>query len=106
MAADPAVVGIVTQTDGVVLGVDVDRVAEVDQQQFEDSFAPVAMSGIVRCKVDATYAAISVGDLLTTSPTPGHAMKAEAATPGTILGKALESMDDGTGSIRVLVMLR
>jgi len=106
MAADAAVVGIVTETDGVVLGAALDRFAEIDQQQFEDSFAPVAMSGIVRCKVDASYAAISVGDLLSTSPTPGHAMLAEAATPGTILGKALESMDNGTGTIRVLVMLR
>jgi len=106
MAADAAVVGIVTSTDGVVLGAGVDRFAEVDQQQFEDSFAPVAMSGIVRCKVDASYAAIGVGDLLSTSPTPGHAMRAEMATPGTILAKALESMDDGTGTIRVLVMLR
>jgi len=33
-------------------------------------------------------------------------MRAEAATPGTILGKALESMDDGTGTIRVLVTRR
>ena len=106
MAADAAVVGIVTETDGVVLGAALDRFAEIDQQQFEDSFAPVAMSGIVRCKVDASYAAIGVGDLLSTSPTPGHAMRAEAATPGTILGKALESMDNGTGTIRVLVMLR
>ncbi len=106
MAADAAVVGIVTEADGLVLGAGLDRFAEIDQQQFEDSFAPVAMSGIVRCKVDASYAAISVGDLLSTSPTPGHAMRAEAATPGTILGKALESMDYGTGTIRVLVMLR
>jgi len=60
----------------------------------------------VRCKVDATYAAIDVGDLLSTSPTPGHAMRAETAAPGTILGKALGSIDDGTGIIRVLVMLR
>jgi hypothetical protein len=106
MAADAAVVGVVTETDGVVLGAGLERFAELDQQRFEDSFAPVAMSGIVRCKVDASYAAIGVGDLLSTSPTPGHAMRAESATPGTILGKALESMDNGTGTIRVLVMLR
>lgn len=60
----------------------------------------------MRSKVDASCAAIGVGDLLSTSPTPGHAMLAEAATPGTILGKALESMDIGTGTIRVLVMPR
>jgi hypothetical protein len=31
----------------------------------------------VYCKVDAQYASIEVGDLLTSSPTPGCAMKAE-----------------------------
>src|SRR5208282_3335391 len=31
----------------------------------------------VCCKVDADYASIEVGDLLTTSSTAGHAMKAE-----------------------------
>jgi hypothetical protein len=33
-------------------------------------------------------------------------MRSKAAAPGTILGKALESMDNGTGIIRVLVMFR
>jgi hypothetical protein len=132
MAADPAVVGVVTEADGVVLGDSLDRLAALDDrlageleaaraagdgrgleearaglmERFGGTFAPVAMSGIVRCKVDASYAAIEVGDLLATSPTPGHAMRAEEAVPGTILGKALEAKDDGTGRIRMLVMLR
>ena len=50
--------------------------------------------------------ATDVGDPLSSSPMPGHAMRAQEATPGTIVGKALESMDNGTGTIRVLVMLR
>ena len=57
---------------------------------------------------------ISPGDLLTTSSTPGHAMKAEPVTiegveiyaPGTILGKALEPLEEGTGVILVLVTLQ
>ena len=47
-----------------------------------------------------------VGDLLTTSPTPGHAMRADDPRPGTIVGKALEPLESGTGMVRVLVMLR
>jgi hypothetical protein len=43
---------------------------------------------------------------LMTSPTPGHAMRADDAKPGMILGKAMESLDSGTGLIRILVMLR
>src|SRR5712671_6273425 len=35
---------------------------------------PIALLGKVFCKVDAQFGAIAVGDLLTTSPTPGHAM--------------------------------
>ena len=68
--------------------------------------APVAFSGVVVCKVDAGYGEIRVGDLLTASATPGHAKRADDPQLGTILGKALEPLDDGIGSIRVLVMLR
>jgi len=48
---------------------------------------------------------VRVGDLLTTSPTAGHAMRARDALPGTVFGKALESLDVGTGLVRMLVML-
>ena len=60
------------------------------------------------CKVDAQYAAIEVGDLLTTSPTPGHAMKAVESDKafGAVLGKALGSLDTGQGMIPLLVTLR
>ncbi len=61
---------------------------------------------VAACKVDAGYGSVRPGDLLTTSPTPGHAMLALDPRPGTILGKALESLDAGTGLIKVLVMLR
>jgi hypothetical protein len=63
-----------------------------------------ALYGVV--KVDAGYGAIRAGDLLVTSPTAGYAMRTLEAVPGTILGKALEPMETGTGTIRVLVTLR
>ena len=56
--------------------------------------------------MNAGYGAIEPGHLLATSPTPGHAMRSDDALPGTILGKALEGLDTGTGMILVLVMLR
>ena len=37
---------------------------------------PIALIGKVYCKVDANYSSIEIGDLLTTSDTPGYAMKA------------------------------
>ncbi len=69
---------------------------------------PLALAGRVRCKVDANYGAIQVGNLLTTSPTPGHAMRVSdpSRAVGAIIGKALEPWDKGTGTILVLVMLR
>ena len=67
---------------------------------------PVALSGIALCKVDAGYGAVLPGDLLTTSPTPGHAMRTDNALPGTVIGKAIEPLDAGVGLIKVLVMLR
>jgi hypothetical protein len=59
------------------------------------------------CKVDADLGAIETGDLLTTSPTPGHAQKASDASraPGAVLGKALAPLGSGRGIIPMLVSL-
>ena len=76
------------------------------RQTFEATHAAVALSGTVACKVDAGYGAIEAGDLLVASPTPGHAMRSEEHAPGTIIGKAMGSLDAGTGTVKVLVMLR
>jgi hypothetical protein len=67
---------------------------------------PLALPGIAECRVDAGYGSVRPGDLLVTSPTPGHAMRAHEAAAGTILGKAAESLETGTGTIRILVMPR
>ena len=71
-----------------------------------DGEIPVAVVGIVPCKVSAENGPISRGDLLVTSSTPGHAMRADNPPPGTILGKALEPLESGTGVILVLVTLQ
>jgi hypothetical protein len=80
----------------------------LDKQQSEGTRQPIALLGKVYCKVDTRYAAIEVGDLLTTSPTPGHAMK--AADPvkafGAVIGKALAPISRGTGMIPILVALQ
>jgi hypothetical protein len=66
---------------------------------------PMAVAGIVPCKVSAENGSIQPGDLLVTSATPGHAMRDEDPDVGTVLGKALEPLAAGTGTIRVLVTL-
>jgi hypothetical protein len=99
---DARVAGVVSEQPGVLLG------------EGGADKAKIAHSGRVRVKVDADYGAISVGDLLVTSPTPGYAMRSTPVTigdamlhrPGTLLGKALESIADGRGEILVLLILQ
>ncbi len=68
---------------------------------------PVAITGIVPCKVSAENGPIQRGDLLVTSSTPGHAMRAgDNPPPGSVLGKAMQSLESGTGSIVILVTLQ
>ena len=69
---------------------------------------PLALVGRVPVKADAGYGAIRVGDLLTTSATPGHAMRCadRLQCVGAIVGKALEPLDGGTGVILALVTLQ
>jgi hypothetical protein len=68
----------------------------------------VATTGRVRMKVDATSGPIRIGDLLVTGEKEGFAMKsqpinvggAQIHRPGTLIGKALEPLEGGTGEIR------
>jgi hypothetical protein len=69
---------------------------------------PLAVVGIVPCKVSAENGSIQAGDLLVTSSTPGHAMKGtdRSLMLGAVVGKALEPLQKGTGVIQVLVTLQ
>jgi hypothetical protein len=68
----------------------------------------LALVGKVYCKVDANYAPVEIGDMLTTSPTHGHAMKAVDTVKsfGAVIGKALRPISAGAGLIPVLVTLQ
>ena len=104
-AYDTTVAGIVSTAPGVSLGT---------SETGNEGEKLIAVAGRVSCKVDASYAPIKPGDLLTTSDTPGHALKAQPVViggveiyrPGTTIGKALEPLDSGIGVIDVLVTLQ
>jgi hypothetical protein len=69
----------------------------------------VALAGRVYCNVDATEVGVEPGDLLTTSTTPGYAMKVTnyERAQGAILGKAMQTLEKGRkGQILVLVTLQ
>jgi hypothetical protein len=56
---------------------------------------------------DASFGAIAPGDLLTSSDTPGHAMKASdhERSHGCVIGKAMTGLEEGRGLVLVLVNL-
>lgn len=102
-AYDRRVAGIVSGADGVKTGMLMGQAGT-----RADGELPVALTGRVYCKVDARYGAIEPGDLLTTSPNPGHAMKVrdQGQAQGAILGKAMTSLESGQGLVLVLVSLQ
>ena len=69
---------------------------------------PLAVVGIVPCKVTTENGPIRVGDLLVSSSTPGYAMKGtdRSRMLGAVVGKALDPLTKATGTIQVLVTLQ
>jgi hypothetical protein len=80
----------------------------LDKQASSAGRASVALVGKVYCKVDADFAPITVGDLLTSSARAGFAMKATdpAQAFGAVIGKALRPLRAGQGMIPILVALQ
>jgi len=72
------------------------------------SEVPLAVMGIVPCKVSAENGAIGVGDMLVASSQAGYAMKGtdRARMLGAVVGKAMEPLSGGRGMIQVLVTLQ
>jgi hypothetical protein len=102
-AYDSTVAGVVSGAGGVKPGMMMGQVGTV-----ADGKHPVALTGRVYCQVDARYGAIVPGDLITTSDTPGHAMKASDSdrARGAIIGKAMTGLESGRGLVLVLVSLQ
>ncbi len=82
-------------------------VPDLPKQKVNDNRIPVTIVGIVTCNVSAENGPISVGDLLVTSGTAGHAMCSDDTTAiGTVLGKALGELTSGLGQIKILLTLQ
>ncbi|HBB88167.1 MAG TPA: hypothetical protein DC047_11170 [Blastocatellia bacterium] len=101
-AYDTRVAGVVSAQPGITLG------------EKGENKVLVATTGRVGVTVDASRAPIHIGDLLVTSDLPGVAMKSEPImiggrqihSPGTLIGKALEPLEKGSGKILVLLSLQ
>jgi hypothetical protein len=98
---DPAVAGVVSAAGDFSPGVVLDRGATNDRPRVT-----LALVGKVCCWADAAGGPIRPGDLLTTSATAGHAMRAEPGrAAGAMLGKALGPLPRGRGLVPILVAL-
>jgi hypothetical protein len=102
-AYDRTVAGVISGAGDVQPGMLMGQQGTAADGQF-----PVALTGRVYVWVDASYGAVNPGDLLTTSNTAGHAMKVTDydQAQGTILGKAMTSLESGRGLVLVLVTLQ
>lgn len=101
-AYDRRVAGIVSGANGVKPGI------SLHQEGLLEGGENVALSGRVYVQADASIDVIRPGDLLTTSDTPGHAMKVSDRdrSQGSILGKAMTGLREGRGMVLVLVTLQ
>ena len=99
---DTKVAGIVSGANGINPGIALHQDGALEGGQN------VALSGRVYVLADATAGVIEPGDLLTTSSTPGHAMKVadHLRAQGAVIGKAMTGLEEGKGMVLVLVTLQ
>ncbi|MCO6437601.1 MAG: hypothetical protein J5J06_10975 [Phycisphaerae bacterium] len=102
-AYDRTVAGVISGAGGVRPGM-----VMAQSGTIADGSHHIALTGRVYCLCDARSKPIRPGDLLTTSETPGHAMRVDDTTraQGAILGKAMTALDEGRGLVLVLVSLQ
>jgi len=98
-----------TRVAGVISGAgDYKPGLVLDKKQSDESRRSISLIGKVYCKVDADSLPVEVGDMLTTSFVPGHAMKASDPVKafGAVIGKALRPLRKGKALIPILIALQ
>jgi hypothetical protein len=100
---DKKIAGVVSGAGGLSTGMTLSEQGTLAHGEF-----PVALTGRVYCRADASTGPIEPGDLLTTSSVPGHAMKVidHSKAQGSIIGKAMTPLAKGQGLVLVLVSLQ
>ncbi len=105
-STDPAMIG---DPLGIWEQEDMERIDREMMETPANDRVPVAMAGMAPVKMTAENGRIVPGDLLATSGTPDHAMKAQPLhidgasiyQQGTILGKAMTTLDGDEGVIEM-----
>ncbi len=99
---DTCVAGVVSGAGGVNPGM------TLQPEGVLQGNTPIAIAGRVYVRAEAFSAPIKPGDLLTTSTIPGVAMKASDPNlaQGAVIGKAMSSLESGTGLVLLLITLQ
>jgi hypothetical protein len=102
-AYDRTVAGIISGANGINPGILLQQ-----EGTLADGKWPVAGAGRVWCLCDAdANGPIVAGDMITSSSTVGHGMRADSArATGCVVGKAMSSLSKGRGLVLVLVSLQ
>ena len=96
---NPAVIGIVSGNPVVI----------INNTGKEEKVYPVALAGKALCRVDARNNPVKPGDLIVSSDTPGCGMAGKIDSfekTGTVIGKALDVLNDGIALIPVFIINR
>lgn len=102
-AYNTRVAGIVSGANGLSAGAILGNMPGMEHDPA------IALSGRVWCLVDTESGGpVNPGDILTTSDTPGHAMRVTDHTraQGAVLGKAMTKLENDRGLVLVLVTLQ
>ncbi len=100
---DKKVVGIVSGANGIETGLMMGQ-----RGSIADGDTPIALTGRTYVYATTENGPIEAGDFLTSSSTPGYAMKVKKhrKSKGAIVGKAMTSLKEGNGFVLVLVNLQ
>lgn len=102
-AYDRQVAGVVSGANQIRTGILMGQEGSIADGQY-----PVALAGRVYAMATNEGGSIKPGDLLTSAPTPGKAMKVRKLrkAQGSIIGKAMTSMNTEEGLVLILINLQ
>lgn len=108
-AYDTKIAGIISGANGVrpglLMGGDIER--QEDALPAATGEFPIALAGKAYVYANTENGPIKIGDMLTSSSSPGYAMKVNdyEKARGAIIGKAMTALDSGDGFVLVLISL-